>query len=88
MHELDAWPDMTLVGGELAEELMAVITKLIRSMGRRKAMHVAGCALAAVGLSGLDAVSARGWPKLWILPIGWMPTSWKTWRSRSPGASV
>ncbi len=55
MHGLDAWPDMTLVDGELAEELMAVITKLIRSMGRRKAMQVAGCTLAAVGLSGLDA---------------------------------
>ncbi|MGB6162572.1 MAG: helix-turn-helix domain-containing protein [Pseudonocardiaceae bacterium] len=55
MHGLDTWPDMTLVDGELAEELMAVITKLIQSMGRRKAMHVAGCTLAALGLSGLDA---------------------------------
>jgi transcriptional regulator with XRE-family HTH domain len=55
MSGCDAWPEMTRVDGELAKELMAVVTKVIRSMGRRKAMQVAGCALAAVGLSGLDA---------------------------------
>lgn len=55
MGGLDVWPDMTRVDGELAEELMAVITKLIRSMGRRKAMQVTGCVLAAMGLSSLDA---------------------------------
>lgn len=55
MSGLDAWPGMTRVDGELAEELMAVVTKLIQSMGRRDAMRMARWALAAVGLSGLDA---------------------------------
>jgi hypothetical protein len=50
----DLWPDLTGVDAELAGELMAVVTKLIRSMGRRDAMQVAGWALAAMGLSGLD----------------------------------
>ncbi len=51
----DVWPEMTRVSSELAEELMAVVTKLIQSMGRRDAMRLAGSVLAAVGLSGLDA---------------------------------
>jgi transcriptional regulator with XRE-family HTH domain len=50
-----AWQEMTRVSGELAEELMAVVTKLIRSLGRRDAMRMISGALAAVGLSGLDA---------------------------------
>ncbi|MGH3866906.1 MAG: hypothetical protein ACRDQ4_12350 [Pseudonocardiaceae bacterium] len=45
---------MTRVSRELAEELMQVVTKLARSMGRRDAMCLATWALAAVGLSGLD----------------------------------
>jgi transcriptional regulator with XRE-family HTH domain len=31
------WPDMTGADGELARELMAVVTKLVRSIGRRDA---------------------------------------------------
>ncbi|MGH3565590.1 MAG: helix-turn-helix domain-containing protein [Pseudonocardia sp.] len=42
------------VRNELAEELMQVITKLVRRMGRRDAMRVAGLTFATVGLSGLD----------------------------------
>jgi transcriptional regulator with XRE-family HTH domain len=49
-----AWPDMTRVDGELAKELMRVVTKLARSLGRREALRVASWALGAVGLSGLD----------------------------------
>jgi transcriptional regulator with XRE-family HTH domain len=49
-----AWPDMTRVDGELAEELMRVVTKLARSLGRREALRVASWALGAVGLSGLN----------------------------------
>lgn len=51
----DGWPGMGLVHGELAEELMAVVTRLVRTMGRRDAMRTAGLVLAAVGLSNLDA---------------------------------
>lgn len=50
-----AWQEMTRVSGEVAEELMAVVTKLIRSLGRRNAIRMISGALAAVGLSGLDA---------------------------------
>ncbi len=50
-----AWQEMTRVSGELAEELMAVVTKLIRSLGRRDAIRMISGTLAAVGLSGLDA---------------------------------
>ncbi len=50
----DGWPGTALVHGELAEELMAVVRRLARSMGRRDAMQVAAWVLAAVGLSGLD----------------------------------
>lgn len=49
-----AWPDLTRVDSELAEELMRVVTKLARSLGRREALRVAGWALGAIGLSGLD----------------------------------
>ncbi len=50
----EVWSTMTGADGELAKELMAVITKLIQSMGRRQATQLIGCILAAVGLSGLD----------------------------------
>jgi transcriptional regulator with XRE-family HTH domain len=49
-----AWPGMTRVHSELAEELMRVVTKLARSLGRREALRLASGVLAAVGLSGLD----------------------------------
>jgi DNA-binding XRE family transcriptional regulator len=49
-----AWPGMARVDGALAEEFMQVVTKLVRSLGRRDAMRVAGWAMAAVGLSGVD----------------------------------
>ncbi|MGH3708205.1 MAG: hypothetical protein ACRDRQ_08900 [Pseudonocardiaceae bacterium] len=45
---------MTGIDGELAGELMAVVTKLVRSIGRRDAMRVARWTLTAMGLSGLD----------------------------------
>jgi transcriptional regulator with XRE-family HTH domain len=38
----------------LAEELTQVVTKLVRRLGRRDAIHLAGSVLAAVSLSGLD----------------------------------
>ncbi|MGH3825091.1 MAG: helix-turn-helix domain-containing protein [Pseudonocardiaceae bacterium] len=50
-----AWPQKTLVTGELAEELLDVVTRLVRSLGRREAMKLAGSVFAAAGLSGLDA---------------------------------
>ncbi|MGH3427693.1 MAG: hypothetical protein ACRDQZ_09025, partial [Mycobacteriales bacterium] len=53
---LDAWPQTRGVGSELAEELMReVVATLARSLGRREALRVARWALAAMGLSGLDA---------------------------------
>ena len=48
------WPGMARVDGALAEEFMQVVTRLVRSLGRRDAMRVAGWTLAAVGLSGVD----------------------------------
>ena len=50
----DVWSTMTGVDGELAKELMAVVTKLVRSIGRRETMRLLGCLLAAIGSSGLD----------------------------------
>jgi transcriptional regulator with XRE-family HTH domain/tetratricopeptide (TPR) repeat protein len=55
----DVWPQTTLVSlsggcGKLAEELMAVVTRLVRSLGRRDAIRLAGSVLAAAGLSDLD----------------------------------
>jgi transcriptional regulator with XRE-family HTH domain len=43
------------VGGELAQELVAVMERVVRSIGRRQAMHLAGWLLATMGVSGLDA---------------------------------
>ena len=48
------WSAMTGADGELAKELMTVITKLLQSMGRRQATQLIGYILAAVGLSDLD----------------------------------
>jgi transcriptional regulator with XRE-family HTH domain len=50
----DVWSTMTGVDSALAKELMAVVTKLIRSLGRRETMRLLGYLLAAVGLSDLD----------------------------------
>lgn len=50
-----AWQEMARVSGELAEEFMAVVAKLIRSLGRRDAIRMISGTLGAVGLSGLDA---------------------------------
>ena len=54
----DAWPQITLIaltGGceKLAEELMAVVPRLVHALGRRDSMHLTGSILAAVGLSDL-----------------------------------
>jgi transcriptional regulator with XRE-family HTH domain len=49
-----------LMHGELAEELLQVVTRLVRSLGRRDAMQIVGWALASVGLSGVDPTSTRG----------------------------
>ena len=46
-------PPKALVSGELAEELMQVVAKLVRRVGRRDAIRVIGWALGALGLSGL-----------------------------------
>ncbi|MGH3832202.1 MAG: helix-turn-helix domain-containing protein [Pseudonocardiaceae bacterium] len=50
----DLWPELTGADSELAGELLRVFTKLVRSVGRREAMRLVGCVLAAVGLTGLD----------------------------------
>lgn len=55
----DGWPGMALMHGELAEELMAMITRLVRAVGRRDAMRLVGWMLAVVGASGLDADECR-----------------------------
>lgn len=47
------WSPETLVDRELVEELVQVIRKLARSVGRREAIRLAGSVLAAMGLSGL-----------------------------------
>jgi len=49
------WLGVTGVEGELAEELLRVVRKLVQSVGRRKAVRLVGYVLAVVGLSGLDA---------------------------------
>jgi tetratricopeptide (TPR) repeat protein len=46
---------MTGVDGALAGELLRVVRKLVRSVGRREAIRLVGYVLAAVGLSDLDA---------------------------------
>lgn len=56
----DAWSQTTLVTlsggcGKLAEELMQVVSRLVRSLGRRDAICLAGSVLTAAGLCGLDA---------------------------------
>jgi hypothetical protein len=43
------------VEGELALELMAVMERLVRSVGRRRALQLASWMLATAGVSGLDA---------------------------------
>ncbi|MGH3938692.1 MAG: helix-turn-helix domain-containing protein [Pseudonocardiaceae bacterium] len=50
----DGWSGLAQVPRQLAEEFMAVVTKLVRTVGRRQAMHMASWVLAALGLSGLD----------------------------------
>lgn len=47
------WSPETLVARELVEELVQVVKKLARSVGRREAIRLAGSVLAAMGLSGL-----------------------------------
>jgi transcriptional regulator with XRE-family HTH domain/tetratricopeptide (TPR) repeat protein len=47
------WAPETHIDAELAEELREVVTRLVKMMGRRKAMRLAGSVFAAVGLSGL-----------------------------------
>lgn len=48
-----AWSQKAPVGEQLARELMAVVTRLARSLGRREAIRLVGSVLAAAGLSGL-----------------------------------
>ena len=50
----DAWLDMTRVNSELAGELLAVITKIMKSIGRRDAIRMVSWMLATIGVSGLD----------------------------------
>jgi len=55
----DAWPRITVVTlrggcGKLAEELMAVVTRIVRALGRRDAIYLAGSVLAAAGLVDLN----------------------------------
>lgn len=56
----DAWPRITVVTlsggcGKLAEELMAVVTRIVRALGRRDAIYLAGSVLAAAGVVDLNA---------------------------------
>lgn len=46
--------ELGLVSAGLAEELLAVMAKIIRTLGRRQAIRLAGSVLAAVGLPGLN----------------------------------
>jgi transcriptional regulator with XRE-family HTH domain len=48
------WAPETPADEALAEELREVVARLVKVMGRRKAMRLAGSVLAAMGLSGLD----------------------------------
>jgi transcriptional regulator with XRE-family HTH domain len=62
IQALRAWPapglplasDVMLINGQLAEELVDMITSLARSLGRRDALHMISLTLAAIGLSDLD----------------------------------
>jgi len=51
---MDAGLGLTLEQRQLAEELMATMTKLVRSVGRRHALQLASWMLTTMGLSGLD----------------------------------
>jgi len=42
------------VSSDLLEELIQVVTKLVRRLGRRDAIRVAGLTLATIGVSGMD----------------------------------
>ncbi|MBV9140590.1 MAG: helix-turn-helix domain-containing protein, partial [Pseudonocardiales bacterium] len=58
-HGDDPWPRITVVTlgggcGKLAEELMTVMIKLVRALGRRDAMYLSGSILAAAGLTELN----------------------------------
>jgi transcriptional regulator with XRE-family HTH domain len=52
LNEDVAWSPET-PDGVLAEELLEVVKKVVRLIGRRKAMRLAGSVFASVGLSGL-----------------------------------
>lgn len=56
----DAWPQITLIaltGGceKLAEELMAVVTRLVHALGRRDSMQLSGSVLVTAGLLDLNS---------------------------------
>ena len=50
----DESSETRLISGQLAKELLEMITRLVRSVGRRQAIQMTSWALAAVGLSGLN----------------------------------
>jgi DNA-binding XRE family transcriptional regulator len=50
----DAWPQTTLVSGEVVGEFMAMVTRLVQAVGRRHAMQLASWMLATIGLTDLD----------------------------------
>lgn len=50
----DAWPETTLISGEIVGEFMAMVTRLVQSVGRRHAMQLANWMLATISISGLD----------------------------------
>jgi tetratricopeptide (TPR) repeat protein len=52
----DGWPRAVLdgVSSELAQELVAVMERVVRSVGRRRALQLTGWLLATAGVSGLD----------------------------------
>jgi tetratricopeptide (TPR) repeat protein/transcriptional regulator with XRE-family HTH domain len=54
-----AWPQITVVTlnggcGKLAEELMTVVSRIVRSLGRRDAIYLSGAVLAAAGITDLN----------------------------------
>lgn len=50
----DACAELVLASAGLAEDLLAVVVKIIRRLGRREAIRLAGSVLVALGLPGLD----------------------------------
>lgn len=63
----DGWPGVALddlVSRQLAKELMTVIDKLAKAVGRRQAMHLASWALATLALPGLEGLDTERYQRV------------------------